>query len=277
MSILKKLRDFAKKQNETLEIETIDVHLPSLPPELDGYRIAVVADLHIRTLGPYHAYVLDAVRAIRPECILIAGDSVDAKTESIEALSPFFGTLTSLAPTIAILGNNDCQRGRIHTLRDMYRDTGVILLENETRLLSARGFPLRITGMLDPHAKKVGIEPEHVKQREDYVPLSETLPPQEEEMDRYPSLLMVHQPNLAPVYAAMEPSLIIAGHAHGGQFRLPRVGGLYAPDQGFLPRLTSGLYSLGSSQLIVSRGIGNHVIYQRINNHPHIPVAVLRV
>lgn len=266
-------------QNETIDVDSIDVYLPALPPVLDGYRIAIISDLHIDQLREYHERILNTVAASHPECIFILGDTMDELTGPIDALAPFFTALSQLAPTIAILGNNDCLPGRIHTLRDMYRRSGVTLLENETRLLPARGVPLQVTGLMDPYAKQRGIEPEHAQaavEKPAYEPLNQTLPPTEKDGYQTPSLLLVHQPQLAPEYAALKPSLILSGHAHGGQIRLPFIGALYAPHQGLFPKLTSGLYPLGNSQLFVSRGLGNHHFPVRVNNRAHLPILTLR-
>lgn len=267
--------------NERLDVETIEVRLSMLPQALDGYRLVIISDMHIVELGPYEKKIFAAIQEIAPDCILIAGDTIDEYTAAIDALTPFFYSLSHIAPTIAILGNNDCLPSRIETLRNMYRRSGVTLLENETRLLDARGYPLQITGLIDPTAERMGIQPAHIMQPPEsanYVPLSGALPPQAEKKEGYalPSILMLHQPQLAGMYAAMHPSIIVAGHAHGGQFRLPLVGSIYAPNQGFFPRLTSGLYPVGDSQLIVSRGLGNHHFPFRLGNRPHLPVVILR-
>lgn len=277
------LRAWVALQNEAIDIERIDIGLPMLPEALDGYCFVILSDLHIRRPGPYHGRILEAVRSQHPDCILIAGDTIDAGTERMAALDDFFVSLGRIAPCVAILGNNDCLRSRVDALRDMYRRTGVTLLENETRMISARGYPVRITGMLDPHARRVGVEPKRDREREEHVSLSSVLPPEEapsvvqaSKHAMLPSLLMVHRPELAAQYAELKPSLIVAGHAHGGQVRLPRIGGLYAPGQGFFPRLTSGVYPLGDSLLVVSRGLGNHNFPVRIHNPPHLPALRLR-
>ena len=274
------LRPLIRKWNETLDVERIDVPLQGLPSALDGFAIAVIADMHIRTLSPYHASILAAARDARPDCVAIAGDIIDERTVLIDSLTPFFTELAAIAPTVAILGNNDCMAGTIDTLRAMYRRSGVILLENEQRLLPVAGGALQITGLMDPRAQACGIAParDHVQQEEaSYSPLPDAIRPKKETEDTiWPSILLAHQPQLVAEYAPLKPSLIISGHAHGGQFRLPGIGGLYAPGQGVFPRLTSGLYHFGDTQLIVSRGLGNHEFPFRLNNHPHIPVVVLR-
>lgn len=277
MSLTTRLRAFKKAQNETLDIDRLDVQLPLLPPALRGYRIAVLSDLHM----PHHEWpflddILQAMRDIHPECIFIAGDTIDAESGPIAPMEGFFAALCGIAPTIAALGNNDCLRSRIASLRTMYRRAGVLLLEDETMPLhTARGVPIKVTSAIDPCAYKNHIAPAQSVRHYSRPPLWRSVPPQKMEGALAPSILILHRPELATQYAPLQPSLIVSGHAHGGQIRLPGIGGLYAPGQGIFPRLTSGLYTIDGIPLLVSRGIGNHHFPLRINNRPHLPVIAL--
>lgn len=277
-SLRKLFSPLLRRCNERLDIEYIDVFLPDLPEALEGFRITVVADLHMGNLREYHDDILQAVADTKPNLIAIAGDTMDEQPVRIEWAQPFFTSLSRLAPTAAILGNNDCLPSRIDGLRNTYRNAGIFLLEDEMRMLPvANGF-IRIFGISDPRAQQQGIAPyrEAPVAAAEELSLPESLPPMEKEGDLWPSLLLLHQPQLAARYASLHPSLIIAGHAHGGQFRLPFIGGLFSPGQGLFPKLISELYTLSDSQLLVSRGLGNHKFPLRINNRPHLPVAVLR-
>ena len=89
------------------------------------------------------------------------------------------------------------------------------------------------------------------------------------------SVLLAHRPELIETYAAYGADLVLSGHAHGGQVRLPFIGALYAPGQGFLPEYDSGLYTVGETDMIVSRGLGNSLIPLRVNNRPELVIAVL--
>jgi predicted MPP superfamily phosphohydrolase len=88
-------------------------------------------------------------------------------------------------------------------------------------------------------------------------------------------ILLSHPPEDFCDYVAGEYDLVLAGHAHGGQVRLPFLGGLYAPGQGILPHYDSGLYSDGKTDMIVSRGIGNSSFPVRFNNQPEIILLIL--
>jgi predicted MPP superfamily phosphohydrolase len=89
------------------------------------------------------------------------------------------------------------------------------------------------------------------------------------------NLLLAHHPEYIGNYVCAGAGLVFSGHAHGGQFRLPLIGGLYAPGQGVLPTYDAGLYSLGNTQMIVSRGLGNSRFPFRLNNRPDLVVAAL--
>jgi hypothetical protein len=269
-----KIRAFIKRQNETLDIERIGLICEALPRSLIGYRIAVVADLHLRKITAFHQKIIDALVAIRPGCILIAGDSTDERTPDASTLVPFFSRMARIAPTVAVLGNNDCDTLRTPALRDLYRACSITLLENETRYIDARGFPMRITGLTDPTAFRFGVHVE--REAAPGAPLSRVkietaLSSDSTEKEWVPPILLLHQPQLALPYAKMGASLIFAGHTHGGQFRLPLIGGLYAPNQGIFPQYTGGVYPLGVSRMVVSRGLGNHSFPFRLFNYPHLP------
>ena len=89
-------------------------------------------------------------------------------------------------------------------------------------------------------------------------------------------VLLSHRPDMLDVYAGADVDLVLSGHMHGGQFRLPFVGGLYAPSQGFFPEYDAGHYSKGVTDMIVSRGLGNSAFPFRINNRPEIVVVELK-
>lgn len=265
------------KNNEKLDVEEIGIQLSELPNALVGMRIGVVADLHMRRVDPFHYRVYDALRAARPELILIAGDTIDSSTGSVPELTPFFVHLSRLATCVAVLGNNDCGTSRTPQLRALYKEAGIALLENETRMIAVRGGALKITGLTDPEAFAAGVHPHNPIKSAERVSIREALQPGALGIKRpeTPSILLMHQPQLAKRYAELAPSLIVAGHAHGGQFRLPLVGGLFAPGQGIFPRLTSGLYRQGSAWMVVSRGLGNHTFPIRLGNPMHLPVLRL--
>ncbi|MDR0898633.1 MAG: metallophosphoesterase [Oscillospiraceae bacterium] len=256
--------------NESLDVAQYALPVDALPEGV-SLRIAVLADLHMNRPTAYHDQVLAALVQARPDLILIAGDSTDETTDiTAQSVAPFFARVARTAPAAAVLGNNDCDPQRLPALRAVYRQTGVLLLENETRLFSLRGQTLKIVGLTDPAAIQKGLHKAPASDAR-WMPMPASVAATE----TLPSIVLIHRPELAREYAGLRPTLMVSGHAHGGQFRLPWLGGLYAPGQGLLPRLTSGLYTIDGAPLLVSRGIGNHVLPLRLNNRPHLPVVVL--
>ena len=89
------------------------------------------------------------------------------------------------------------------------------------------------------------------------------------------TVLLSHRPELFDVYVSGNVALVLSGHAHGGQFRLPYLGGLVAPNQGLFPEYDAGMYVRGNTTMIVSRGIGNSLFPFRINNRPEVLIIQL--
>ena len=90
------------------------------------------------------------------------------------------------------------------------------------------------------------------------------------------TLLLSHRPELFDAYCAARADLVLAGHAHGGQVRLPLLGGLYAPGQGFLPEYDAGCFTAGGTTMVVSRGLGNSAFPIRVNDPPELIAVELR-
>ena len=89
------------------------------------------------------------------------------------------------------------------------------------------------------------------------------------------TILLAHRPEKIDEYAKWGIDLVLSGHAHGGQIRIPGIGGVYAPGQGFFPKYTSGEYAVGGTTMIVSRGLGNSVLPLRVNDRPEVVIVTL--
>lgn len=89
-------------------------------------------------------------------------------------------------------------------------------------------------------------------------------------------VLLSHRPEVFETYVEKDIDLVLTGHAHGGQIRLPFIGGLFAPTQGFMPTYTAGIYEQQDTEMIVNRGLGNSLFPYRIFNLPEIYVVELK-
>ena len=146
---------------------------------------------------------------------------------------------------------------------------GVVILENEQIKLEKEGEFITIFGVEDPSFQV------------DYL-LGDSVTITESRLDEMITeedgfcILLSHRPELFDSYVKYDMHLVLTGHAHGGQFRLPFVGGLIAPNQGFFPKYDAGLYTEGDTNMLVSRGIGNSILPFRVNNRPEVILVELQ-
>lgn len=220
--------------------------------------IVQLSDLHNARFGEAQARLMDMVRAQSPDAIVITGDLIDdTKGDDAPALELARGC-AAIAPTYFVTGNHEKLSRSYEDFLPELEKTGVINLSGRTVTLENGA---TLTGAQD--AGFIG--------RENYAGYVASLAP---EADGY-HILLAHRPEFVASYAAAGFDLAICGHAHGGQIRLPFIGGLYAPGQGKLPRYTAGLYDAGDITMLVSRGLGNSVFPFRVNNRPEVVVLTL--
>lgn len=255
--------------NKALELNEITIDSENLPEAFSGFRIAHVSDLHNDEFGKDNIKLLKLIENADPDIIAVTGDIIDSYTTDVEIALSFMEKAQQIAPCYYVNGNHE---GRVpddyQTLKEGLEACGVIVLENESLLLERAGECIRLTGVSDPGFETDYLygDTEGVMRRH----LTELIADNENF-----NLLLSHRPELLGVYADFDVDLVLSGHAHGGQFRLPFVGGLYAPNQGLMPEIDAGLYAEDNTKLIVSRGIGNSLFPFRLNNRPEVILVTL--
>ncbi len=255
--------------NTALEVTEISLSSDRLPEAFSGYRIAHLSDLHNAEFGKENRRLLAKLAECKPDSIMITGDLIDSNHPDRAVALHFVREVVKIAPTYYVSGNHEARLGDFEELRKSLADAGVTVLEDEAVTLEKDGKKVRLLGLSDPNlASADGIlhkTPAAVRAK-----LEELTG----DGEGY-TILLSHRPELFETYAACGVDLVLAGHAHGGQIRLPLIGGLYAPGQGFFPKYDSGLYSEGTTSMVVSRGLGNSVIPLRFNNRPEIVLIEL--
>ena len=238
--------------NVTVGLTSLEVKEKNLPAVFDGYRVAHVSDLHNSWLWEK---AIDQLRNAQPDMICMTGDWIDS--DDVENAFRFVETAVQIAPCYFVPGNHEMMVSQETYVRFMQglEDRGVIVLLDQSVMISRDDSQICLTGHRCTDTTDIG---------------SLT------EFDGY-NLLLSHRPEAFDDYVAGEYDLVLSGHAHGGQFRLPLLGGLYAPGQGFLPTYDSGVYTKGVTDLVVSRGIGNSGFPIRFNNRPEVILITLRV
>ncbi len=254
--------------NAALTVSHVELDL--LPGE-GSFTIAQVSDLHNAEFGGGNQELLAMLEEAQPDLIAITGDLIDSRrTDPAPALA-FLEGAVELAPVCYVTGNHEFRAyDAYQDLKSQMEELGVIVLENESMVLEE--VPLRVIGLDDP---SFGVRSDPSATPEQILQGALTaLAPQAGEEDLR-TVLLAHRPEYVELYAQHGADLVLSGHAHGGQVRLPGVGGLYAPGQGFLPAYTSGLYQIGETSLVVSRGLGNSLFPLRVNNRPEVVLVEL--
>ena len=254
--------------NTALESNTYRITATTLPKEFDGYRIAHVSDLHNAEMGNGNEKLLEMLQKANPDIIAITGDLVDSDRTDIEVAIQFVEKAVEIAPCYYVTGNHEAyiEKGVYNGLEKRMVSAGVTVLHDSEALLERAGQFISLTGVDDPGYVRshgeigMSLNPESISSLSTIESFT---------------ILLSHRPEFFEQYASADVDLVLSGHAHGGQFRLPFVGGLAAPNQGLFPEYDAGLFVEGNTNMIVSRGIGNSVFPFRINNRPEVVIIEL--
>lgn len=248
-----------------------------VPEAFKGFRIAQVSDLQSEYFGEGQKNLLKAVEWGKPDIIVITGDLLDRNhTDFMAAMKAVTGLL-KIAPVYYVNGNHEMvlPPAKMHPFYEEMKQMGVHVMFDCCETISREEDHINIMGLAETSvyaAKEIGWE---LGTKFESAVLLEKLHSICQEKDNEFTILLTHEPQYLTYYATSRPDLIFAGHAHGGQFRLPNGQGLYAPGQGVLPKLTNGFYVEGQTAMMVSRGLGNSIFPLRLNNRPEVVFVTL--
>ena len=254
--------------NTALEINEYKIVSNSVPQNFHGFRIAQVSDLHNAEFGEGNSKLLELLSQTEPDIIVLTGDLIDSRQTDIKIALAFARKAMKIAPVYFVSGNHEARVSEYEGLKMGLAEAGVIVLENQIVEITREGDSITLMGIDDPSFQESYLfgDAEGVTKQ-----AIESL---QRESDGY-TILLSHRPELFDLYVETEMDLVFSGHAHGGQFRLPFIGGLVAPNQGFFPKYDAGLFSEENTNMIVSRGVGNSIVPLRFNNRPEIIVVML--
>lgn len=250
--------------NTALELNSYTISSDKLPEVFDGYRIAHVSDLHNTEIGKDNEKLLAMLKDAEPDIIVITGDLIDSRNTDIEIALHFAEEAVKIAPCYYVTGNHEARMsGKIFTdFEANLIEAGVVCLHDSEVLIEREDARISLVGIDDPAFAEnngggvgSGMDPDRI----------DTLSTN----DGF-TILLSHRPEFFDQYVKADVDLVLSGHAHGGQFRLPFVGGLVAPNQGLFPKYDAGLYTEENTHMIVSKGIGNSIFPFRFNNRPEI-------
>ena len=235
----------------------------NLPESFYSYRIAHVSDLHNAEFGDENAKLLKVLQRCSPDIIAITGDIIDSNKTDIDVAIRFTKEAMKIAPCYYVTGNHESNLTDETYLEfeNALIKEGVVVLRNRATSIEIGGEKINLIGIDDPAFTGETPSAEFINEFC--------------EEDSF-NVLLAHRPEYFNEYTMSDADLVLSGHAHGGQFRLPFVGGLVAPGQGLFPEYDSGIFESNGTTMVVSRGLGNSIIPVRFNNPPEVVLIFLK-
>ena len=253
--------------NLSVETTKLTVTAKDLPEAFDKFSIAHISDLHNAEYGKNNEKLIDILEAESPNIIAITGDLIDSNHTNLEVELSFAQQAVKIAPCYFVTGNHEAWIGsQYEELKTSLQNTGITVLQDEAIELNYGDVCIQLIGLNDPDfSERDRLLSESILEAKlSQVNISDGF-----------TILLSHRPEYFNVYQNKNIDLVLSGHAHGGQFRLPLGGGVIAPGQGLFPKYDAGAYTENGTTMIVSRGVGNSIIPVRINNPPEIVIIEL--
>lgn len=248
--------------NTRLVTDNFSIVNSNLPDSLSGLSIVQLSDLHGAVYGEGNEELFDAVRACNPDIITVTGDIIDSgrgdNPEDRGYITDVISGLCAIAPVYYVTGNHEWASGWTRGLLELIEDCGATVLRNEYVLLSSGEESIVLAGVDDPNG------PYDMKTPAELV--SEI---REREGDKF-ILMLSHRNDALSTWSELGVDAVLCGHAHGGLIRLPFTDGLISPGRKLFPTHTSGIYTEGGTDMLVSRGAGNGEGTLRLFNNPQV-------
>lgn len=207
-------------------------------------KLVYISDLHNNDYGIEHELLKAAVEETVPDVVLLGGDIFEVK-QPLEPAASFVRWLGANYQSFYVTGNPEYYSYRVKEMRQLVTDSQIRVLRGETEVIEVNGNRLSISGIDD--AEESHVYPSQLVQAHAQRPMEPMF-----------SILLSHRPEFIEDFLPYGFDLILSGHAHGGQWRLPGlINGVFAPGQGFFPKYAGGRFDFDQSTLIVSRGLSH--------------------
>lgn len=259
---------FCLWQNNHIVVSNFTYISEKIPNEFNGFKIVHISDLHNKSFGKNQKYILNKINSASPDIIVVTGDLIDRRRYDLDTALLFIQGAMEIAPVYYTSGNHEAWSGQYENIRKELRNHGVIVLDDSKVELIKNNERIEILGLTDPAFLTSSYRDERDTSRlEKHLQLMKD--------ESIFQILLSHRPDLIDIYSEAKVDMIFSGHAHGGQIRIPGIGGIIAPDQGFFPKYTSGSHRMDKSTIYISRGLGNSLLPIRVFNRPEIVVVTL--
>jgi len=260
---------FLYNENNNIGITNYEIKTDKIPDVFHGTKIVHLSDLHNKSFGKNNSVLLEKVRKINPDFIVITGDIIDRRIYKEKIAIRFLNELTKISDVYYVTGNHEWGSGKYYSLKRKIEKTGTKVLSNKYVKIKKRNESILLIGV-DDSLRYSTIPKDYKKFKDNFDSLVKGI-----QNHKY-KILLSHRPEFIEYYSTYDIDIVFSGHVHGGQVRIPFVGGLLAPSQGLFPKYSGGLYTVNNTKLVLSRGLGNSSIApQRIFNRPEIVVVTL--
>ena len=255
-------------ENNYLQVSNYNIESNKIPKDFDGFKIAQISDFHNTKSKKLTNDLVEKTKKSKPNIIVLTGDLIDSNKTNIDIAISFIKKINNIAPIYYVTGNHEAKISNYEELKNKLEKNKVIILDDKLEIIKKDKSMINIIGIDDPSFN-------FNTYRDDSTIIQDNLIPIQFDKNDF-TILLSHRPELIETYAENNFDLVLSGHAHGGQIRIPFIGGLIAPNQGLLPKYTSGIYEIKNTKIIVSRGIGNSILPFRVNNRPELVIVELK-
>lgn len=245
------------RERYTIQETQYTLYLANLPEALDGLTILHLSDLHSKQFGQRQAKLLRVINQEPYDLVALTGDFVNKFKPDLQPMADLLNGLKPAVPVFFVPGNHEWKTG--FNARNLLLNAGVRILANQAEPFGLKGQQIWIVGVDDPHFHKDR--------------LNQALASADESA---PKILLTHSPNTYPEAVKNKLDLVLAGHTHGGQVRLPFIGAAVAPGQGLFPKWDYGIYQQDLTTMIISCGLGESDLPLRFNIKPEVVRITLR-
>lgn len=239
----------------TLRVRKYTIPVRNLPEGFHGYTILHLTDLHGKRFGRRQARLIRLIRNLNYHVVVLTGDLVNKFWPDIKPAMELVKKLTG-RPVYFVPGNHEWVTG--FKAKEPLAQFGVRIIDNKAEKLFQDGSHIWIVGVDDPHLGR-----DRLDQAVAAVD------------DSAPRVLLAHSPGIFPRAVRNQIDLVIVGHTHGGQVRIPFLGALVVPGQGLFPRWDYGIYKTGRTTMVISCGLGESDLPIRFNIKPEVVLITL--
>lgn len=238
-------------------------------------RIAQISDLHSKEFGKNNNTLYKVIIEQEPDIIVATGDLIDSNMKRINEIIEFCSRLNKRVPVYYILGNNEMRCSGVNEIVEKLKQKNINVLENEIATIKIKDNIINILGLAEKRVDKGEMFYSKINSRYE-IENVDSLFRKLENLIGIKIVLSHYPENYEYVgdysYSKYNFDIMFSGHAHGGQFILPGLGGVFAPGQGLFPKYYKGIYGK-KNKLVVSRGLGNSGFPLRLFNRPDLVIV----